>query len=171
MQEVFISISDAAEVFLSPDIAGITGGTSNGSTTVIVTTDSPSGYSLSIESQNAPAMNSLTDSIDDYSTADPVDFTFSVPTGAAFGFSPSGDDIALKFLDNGAGTCGVGSTDTALACWSGLSMSDTIIARATGANHPAGATTTVHFRVSVASGAGVPAGLYIATTTMTALPL
>lgn len=170
MQEVFLSITAAADVTLAPALGGLTGGTSNGSTSVVVTTDSPSGYSLSIVAESAPAMNSDTESIPDYDTTLPADFAFTVSSGAAFGFTPEGPDVVPAFLDNGS-TCGVGSSDTSLACWSGLQTSDTVIAEATGANHPAGATTTVHFRVGVAANAGIPSGLYTATSTMTALPL
>jgi hypothetical protein len=173
MQEVYISMTTPTDVNLSPDLAGLTGGTSNGSTTVTVTTDSPSGYSLTIASEDTPAMNNGAYSITDYNEGADPDFSFVVTGGqASFGFSPSSVDLVDAFRDNGGGNlCNAGSSDTLLACWAGLSTTDTLISEGIGSNHPDGATTTLYFRVGVGSGAGVIAGLYTATTTLTALPL
>lgn len=171
MQEIYLSMTDATDVTLAPTLAGLTGGTSNGSTTVTVTTDNPAGYSLTIEAANNPAMQKGSDTIADYNQGIDNDYSFSVPTNdARFGFSPSSVDVVSAFRDNGS-LCGVGALDTALACWAGLSTTPITIAQGMDANHPAGATTTVNFRVGVGSNAGVVAGLYTATTTLTALPL
>ncbi|MEM9336682.1 MAG: LamG domain-containing protein [Patescibacteria group bacterium] len=71
MQEVFLSMTTPADVVMNPSLGGLTGGTSNGSTSVVVTTDSPSGYRLSIESENNPSMQSPEGGvIDDYGGAD-----------------------------------------------------------------------------------------------------
>lgn len=171
MQEVFLSLSTTGDVAMSPDIAGITGGTSNGSSTFTVITDSPSGYQLTIESENNPAMQSGANSIADYNAGADPDFSFV--TGAAeahLGFTPEGVDVAQPFLDDG-GTCNTGILNTSLSCWEGLSTAAVAIAEGAGSNHPAGATTTINFRVGVGSGAGVVSGVYTATTTVTALPL
>lgn len=171
MQEVYLSITTPTDIMMSPNLNGITGGTSNGSTTVTVTTDSPAGYSLSIEGLNSPAMQNGAATIADYNHGADADFSFLVSSGAAsFGFSPSSVDVVQEFKDNTA-LCGVGSADTPLACWAGLSTSPTIISQSVGSNHPDGATTTLNFRVGVGAGAGALAGLYTATTTLTALPL
>lgn len=172
MQEVYIAISGSTNVALSPSIPGVTGGTANGSTTITVTTDSPSGYSLSIAALTSPALQNGGDTIADYSPegADP-DFTFL--TGAAdahLGFSPEGADVVQRYKDNGS-VCNVNSIETTLSCWDGLSLSDAIIASDTNSNHPDGATTTVQFRVGVGGTVVQPPGTYIATTTITALPL
>ncbi len=172
MQEVFLSLAGGGPIVMDVDLPGITGGTSNGSTTFTVVTDSPAGYQLTIEAENDPAMQ-RTDgaSIADYTEVGSADFTFSVPAATAeFGFTPEGDDIASAYKDNGA-SCGVGTGDTAFACWTGLTTSATEIARGVGSNHPLGATTSVHFRVGISSGANVETGVYYATTTVTALPL
>lgn len=172
MQEVFLSLAGGGAVTMDPALPGITGGTSNGSTTFTVITDSPAGYQLTIQAENDPAMRRADlVSIADYTPTGAADFTFSVPAAAAeFGFTPEGVDIATAFQDNGA-TCGVGGGDTSLACWAGLSTTATEIARSSGSNHPTGATTTIRFRVGITSGAGVETGVYTATTTVTALPL
>jgi len=172
MQEVYIALTGASGVVMSPSIPGVTGGTANGSTTVRVTTDSLAGYELTIASEESPAMQKGSDSIADYTPAssDP-DFNFT--TGGAdahFGFTPEGADIVQRFKDNGS-SCNTGSSNTAFACWDGLSTTPQTIARQTGSNHPTGVTTTVYFRVGVGGSVVQPAGVYNATTTLTALSL
>lgn len=172
MQKVFIALTGASDVVLSPSIPGLTGGVSNGSTTVTVTTDSPSGYSLSIQAEAAPAMSSGSNLIADYSPSGAApDLVFATgPADAHLGFSPEGMDVAGRFRDDGD-SCDTGSLDTPLSCWDGLSTMPMTIATHAGSNHPLGATTTIHFRVGVGSSASVAPGVYIATTTVTALPL
>lgn len=178
MQEVYLSMTAPENVVMSPDLPGITGGTSNGSTTVIVTTDSPAGYSLTIEAENSPAMqrDGGGESIADYNDGSSITDNFVVGAGEAkFGFTPDGDDVTDVFLYStlAPNTCGTGFGDSSSPdfCWSGLTTTGTIIAEGSGSNHPAGATTSVYFRVGVGSNAGVIAGVYTATTTLTALPL
>ena len=171
MQEVFISMSAAADVVL-PNIPGITGGTATGSNFVVVTTDSPAGYQLTIRANQSPAMQSAVGTIADYVPTGAVpDFTFTNdPAEAQFGFSPEGTDIAVRYQDSG-GVCGVVGSDTSLRCYDGLNTSARVIAETTNANHPAGATTTLRFQLALGGSIVVPAGTYIATTTITALPL
>ena len=172
MQSVYIAITGVTPVTLSPSIVGIVGGNAFGSTTVTVTTDSASGYTLTIEAESTPAMQKGADVINDYTpvTADP-DFTFTTDgDDVHLGFSPEGVDVVQRFLDDG-GSCNAGSSDTLLRCWDGLSTTAEMIASAGSANHPNGATTTIEFQVGIGNAAVVPAGDYIATTTVTALPL
>lgn len=172
MQEVFISLASAGDVVMSPDLPGLTGGTANGSTTFTVITDSPSGYSLTIEAENSPAMQNGPYSIADYNAGVDPDPSFLIIGGAAsFGFTPEGVDVVQKFLDDNGGTCNSGSYNNTLTCWDGLATTAIPIAAGIGSNHPNGATTTVRFRVGIGSGAGVIAGVYTATSTVTALPL
>ncbi len=170
MQEVYLSLAVSGDVTMSPSLPGVTGGTSNGSTTFTVTTDSPAGYQLTLRAENDPAMQSGPYTIADYDAGPEPDFSFVTGSSDAhFGFTPEGVDIVQAWLDDG-GTCGLDTGDTSLACWDGLSTIDRLIAQG-GSSHPTGATTTVHFRVGIGSGAGVTAGVYTATTTVTALPL
>jgi len=172
MQEIFISLAGGADVVMSPALPGITGGEANGSSTFTVITDSPAGYNLTIQAANDPAMQRGDGpSINNYTPTSTADFTFSIPAASAeFGFTPEGADVVAAFLDNGT-TCGVGTTDTAFACWAPILDTTTEIARSTGANQPDGATTSVLYRVGITNGAVVPEGQYTATTTVTALPL
>jgi hypothetical protein len=176
MQEVYLSLSAPTDVVMSPNLGGLTGGTSNGSTTVTVLTDSPAGYQMTIEAEGNPAMQLIgaVGSIADYSPAGAVpDTTFTITaTDSLFGFSPTGNDIDQDFQNVGAGACDTaGETEDTEDCWDGLSTTARTISESTSANHPSGATTTVHFRVGIGGNASVPAGVYIATTTLTAYPL
>ncbi|MCA9362593.1 hypothetical protein KC906_04410 [Candidatus Kaiserbacteria bacterium] len=172
MQEVYVSLTTTGNVIMSPDLPGLTGGTSNGSSTFTVITDSPSGYRLTIEAENDPAMQSGGNTIADYDEGVETDYSFITGgSDAHFGYTPEGDDIVQAFKDDGAGTCNVDVQDSSLACWAGLSTTPVVMAEGVGSNHPNGATTTVHFRVGIGSGAGVIAGVYTATTTVTAVPL
>ncbi len=171
MQEVFISLSEPQNVTLTPSIGGLSGGVAIGSTSVLVLTDSPSGYELTLVAANAPAMRKGADTIADYvpaaaPNADPGLITD--PTDAHFGYSIGGTDMAQHFKNNGV-LCGVGSNTTASFCWQGLSTSSRVIANGD-ANQPVGASTTLFFKVELGTGVAVPPGEYIATTTVTALP-
>lgn len=171
MQEIYLSLQVTGDVTMSPSLPGVTGGTANGSTTFTVLTDNPAGYQLTLEAENNPAMQFGVYSIANYDAGAGADFSFAVGDGEAFfGFTPEGVDIPQVFLDDG-GICGVDTLDTNFACWVGASTSAQVIAQGSGANHPSGATTTVHFRVGLGSNAGVIAGVYTATTTVTVLPL
>ncbi|MEK7641508.1 MAG: hypothetical protein AAB365_00775 [Patescibacteria group bacterium] len=172
MQETYIALAPAADVAMSPAIGGITGGISNGSTGFTVTTDNPAGYTVTIKASSTPAMQSPLDTVADHSAgaANPS-FGFTVPvTASAFAFTPEGTDIASTFKDDGA-SCNTGSGDTSFACWAGLSTAPQTIVSRTSANHPSGTLTTINFQVRSGSEHVLVAGIYVATTTITALPL
>ncbi|MBP6942439.1 MAG: hypothetical protein KBB55_00135 [Candidatus Buchananbacteria bacterium] len=168
----FISMSDSGDFELSPPLGGITGGTANGSTTVSVLTNNPSGYALYIKTETTPALTSDTDEISDYVPAGAVpDYNFSIPSAAAvFGFSPEGADIVADFLDDG-NDCGVGSSDAVDRCWQGLDTVDQLIASRPTSNNPTPSETVIKFQVGIDSGRNLTAEIYRATTTVTAIEL
>lgn len=171
MQEVYLAMTNVGVVSLSPSIPGVSGGTANGSTTVTVTTDSVSGYQLTIQAENNPAMQKGADSIADYTPTGDPDYTFT--TGAAdshLGYTPEGSDVVQLFLNSGS-TCNSGSSNDTSSCWDGLSTAAVAIAAGNGSNHPTGTDTSVRFRVGVGGAATQAPGVYVATTTLTALPL
>jgi hypothetical protein len=174
MQEVFISVSDPGTVTLEGTLGGITGGESNGSTTVTVITDSPGGYQLSIVAEAAPALRKGSDTIADYvpDSGSVPDYLFATaPTEAHLGFSPVGIHTVTRYRSSG-GVCNVGAgSSEPLRCWDGLSTTPRLIAQGAGANHPSGATTTLQFKVGFGGSVVVPPGMYVATTTLTAIPL
>lgn len=173
MQEVFISITSPATVTMEGPLGGLSGGESNGSTSVTVVTDSPSGYQLTISANGSPAMQKGSDSIADYvpDALPAADFVFVTAANEAhFGFSPYGSDVVERYQNDGL-DCGIAGSTTLLRCWDGLSMSEQVIAQGAGANHPIGTATTLQFKVGLGGGLAVPPGTYTATTTLTALPL
>lgn len=173
MLEVYIAMNTVADVSLSPTIPGLGGGGSTGSTSVWVVTDSRSGYQLSMRAEAAPAMNKGVDSIADYAPAGAIPDTWFTTgaTDAHFGFSPFGPDVVQRYLESG-GVCNqpAGSASST-ACWDGASTTALLIAAATSANQPTGATTTIEFQVGVGSAAVLNPGDYYATTTLTAIAL
>jgi len=173
MQDSYIALSASGNVSLSSSIPGVSGGVATGSATITVTTDSLAGYELTIEAESSPAMQSGANTISDYSPAgsDP-DFTFTIGVSDAyFGFSPEGADIVQRFLDNGLICNQSGGSDTADACWDGLSTSAATIASGAGSNHPLGTDTVIEFQVGVGGSVIQPTGTYVATTTITAISL
>lgn len=172
MQEVYLALSGGDNVTMTPSIPGVTGGIANGSTTLTAVTDSPSGYELTVESSASPAMVSGANSIADYAPVggDP-DLHFSTDsTDSHFGFSPFGDDVVQRFQTNGS-SCNVSGSASSTACWDGLSTTPETIAQRTSANQPDGTDTTIYFRVGVGSSVLQADGSYVATTTVTLLPL
>jgi hypothetical protein len=171
MVTTFLSMTAPDNVTMTPSIPGVSGGFSNGSTTVTVTTDSPAGYQLTIEAENSPALRKGADTIADYVPVGVPDFTFTTdPTDSHFGYSPSSVDTVLRFKDNGV-SCNDNTQETLLACWDGLDTVAEPISRSSGANTPNGATTTIYFRVGVGGSVVQTGGVYTATTTLTALSL
>ncbi len=173
MQTVYVSVAVASSsLTLSPALGGLSGGVSSGSTTITVLTDSPSGYELTIEASASPAMQAGSETIADYvPTASPApDLSFLTASGDVhFGFAVYGSDVVARYRNNG-GLCDVGSSSTPETCWDGLSTTPRAIARG-GANQPNGAVTEVYFQVGIGGSTAVLPGTYIATTTVTALPL
>ncbi len=173
MQTSYLAVTAAAaDVAMSPSIPGLTGGTSNGSTSITVLTDNPAGYQMNIKSSSSPALRSVNDSFADYTPAgaDP-DYSFSVAVSASeFGFSPEGADIVQRFKDNGS-SCNVGSGDTASACWAALTTTDQTISQSTTGNHPNGVQTSIRFRAYSGPNHFQLEGAYYATSTITILPL
>lgn len=172
MVDVYIAMTAAADVVMSPDIGGISGGTANGSTAVTVTTDSFAGYQLTIVASTSPALHTSTDSFADYVPTGSSDYTFSIlSTASAFAFTPEGTDIVQKYKDDGVSACNTGSSDTADACWNGLSTSQETISQSSSANTPSGTQTTIKFRASSGGSHVQTNGTYQATSTVTAIAL
>lgn len=146
MQSSFISISDPTDLVMT-SMAGLSGGSSEGTMSWTVLTDNKAGYSMTIAASTTPALKSAQDSLDDYTPAgsDP-DFNFSIPsTTSAFGFSPEGSEALPRYRDNGF-ACNTGSSETTGKCWDGLSVTPKAIAGSSTSNMPSGSNITVRFR-------------------------
>ncbi len=173
MQNIFISVSSPADVTLSPDINGLTGGTGDGSATWTVITDNVAGYEMYIKSDSSPAMSDGSgNSFSDYTpTGSNPDYNWSVSsTSSGFGFTPEGSDIVQKYKDDGV-SCNTGTLDTQNTCWTGFSTTNELISKSTTANHPSGTDTLVRFRAESGNQNILPNGSYTASIIVTVLPL
>ena len=181
-------IVDAVNTTLSGSLNGITGGTANGSTTVVVQTNSPTGYVMDIAFFNNGTPETMrgrvsgSSAIRDYiasstgSTTNPYEPTFlfsTASTAAVFAYTVSAadsSDLDQSFLNNGT-TCNSGAGYTVDRCWmTPATTTFKIIDRDTDA--VTGATSTLHFRVHVPNNPspGVVADTYTATATLTVAP-
>ncbi len=93
----YIAITNAANVTL-PNLGGISGGNSVGSSAWSVTTDDQAGYQLTISASTNPALisTSTNASLANYikSITTTADYIFTVaPSTSVFGFTPEGTDI------------------------------------------------------------------------------
>jgi hypothetical protein len=165
----------AADVAMSPAIAGITGGTANGSTYIVILTNNDTGYTMTISASNSPAMRGNVNggSIADYTTSvsNVPDYAFD-STGVRFGYTVSAastSDLAQKFLDNGS-ACNTGALDTSgsTSCWYGLSTTATSVVSRNTYSPSTGATTTLYFRTYVPANSFIIEDTYTATSTLTA---
>lgn len=173
MQAVQISLSPIAAVVLSPSIGGVSGGTSTASTTFTVITDNPAGYEVTIQAEGEPAMQETdtANTIADYVPTGAADFSFVLgSTDAHFAYSVFSPAAANRFLHDTI-ACNTGFNNTAETCWDGLSTTTAVIATESSANQPAGTDTTIYFQLGVGGVVNQAPGTYIATTTITALPL
>lgn len=173
MQDVFISLTQPDPVTLSPAIPGVSGGTSTGSTTLTVTTDNPAGYDIEIAATADPAMQTAGSAatIADYVPSGASDFTFTTASSQAhLGYNVVSSAAATQFINDGS-SCGSGGLNTSVNCWDGLDTTGAVIASAGTANHPTGTDIVIHFQVGVGDNVVQPPGTYVATTTVTAIPL
>ena len=173
MYTSFISMSAIGSTSL-PAMSGIATGVSTSTIPATVITDNPAGYFLTLQATSSPALKSASGaSFADYvPTATPSpDFVFTVGSGAsAFGFSVLSTDASTRYLNNGS-SCNTGSSNTAFACWDGLSTTAAVIAQSSGANYPAGTLTTVGIEAKVGTAKIQDSGTYSATVILTATTL
>lgn len=165
----YISITTAADLAL-PSLGGISSDQSTGDVSWTVTTDNSAGYELSVEAQTEPALASSDDSFEDYvPSGGTPDFSFTVSAGSsAFGFSPEGNDVTSAYRDNGV-TCGVGSGDTANACWDGFATTTKTVSQSTASNQPTGTQTTLSIQAANGANHVQAAGNYSSVITVTAV--
>ncbi len=177
-------VVDAVNTTLSGSLNGITGGTANGSTTVVVQTNSPTGYTMDIAFFNNSTPQTMqgrttgSESIRDYpATGGEPTYAFSTAsTSAVFAYTVTADstsDLDQSFLNNGSNACNqpAGSRASYDNCWMEPAVSTfQVIDRDSDA--VSGATTTLHFRVHVPNNPnpGLVADTYTATATLTVAP-
>ncbi len=172
----------ATNVVASGTINGLTGGTANGTSTVVVKTNSFGGYNMTIAFTNNGTPNAMlgdvfaSQSIHDYPAAGGIPtYNFSTASSAAvFAYTvgaTDNTDIAQAFLDDGGSNCNeLAGSYTADKCWMEPQTSSYQIIDRTSAA-PTGATSTIAFRIHVPNNPspGLVADTYTATATLTAL--
>lgn len=183
-QEVTSEISFktlANDVVMTPDLAGITGGTAYGTSTVAITTNNPTGYVMSISFATLTAMQgeNLNSDIDNYtpSVGGTPDFTFAVGANdAEFAYSVYSDttpDDASQLFTNDGGACNTGTAETLYRCWYGAADATSLVQLIDRPNATpgTGATSTILFRVGITSNPSpaIETGFYNATATLTAV--
>lgn len=180
-------LTSASDVTMNGTLNGITGGISSGTTTVVVLTNDSAGYNMTLRFASTTAnpgiaMNGNTQGgyIANYTPATPgvPDFGFSVAANAAeFAYAVDASttaDLDTSFRNNGSACNDAGGGDVAFGCWmnptTSPSYAETIINR-TSETSASGATTSIGFRIQIASNPApaVPEDTYVATATLTAL--
>lgn len=178
-QEISFSLLPPPNVIMSPQLGGLTGGTSNGQTQFIVTTNNSTGYNVTLFASSSGAMINIATSsysIPAYipAVASIPDFTFTVPPPAArFGYtvaaSTTGD--VVQAFRNLTGVCNMlAGTANGTNCWLNASSTAFTILNSSLPTPASGATSTLFFRVGISANPNpvIPNGTYVATTTITA---
>ena len=175
-----ITISDAADMTLTPSISGITGGSGSSTdhTTWTITTNNTSGYELTLNKNNTLRLSGggANREFSDYASSTPVDYNWSSPGSGQtrFGFNvsaaASSTDIVAKYRDNGAGTCGTGDNVSDGQCWNGIpdTGDEEAIANRTTWTPTGGVTVSVKFRTEAGADNYLESGDYTTTITATA---
>lgn len=167
------------DVTMDGSIAGVTGGTANGTTNFVCTSNNDTGYYVTIDfydNTGAYAMigdTTADESIHDYAgdVSNEPSYSFTANAAAQLAYtvhSSSTVDSDQSFLSNGSDTCNTGAVSSGgTTCWKAPSTTPfQIVDRTTAAT--TGASTTVTFRVVVPSGPSpVPqSDTYTATATL-----
>jgi hypothetical protein len=169
-------VATSTDVTMSPSLAGISGGTSNGSYGVRVRTNNATGYNMTLAFSSTTAMgrNGGGGYISNYNPAATTapDYTFANETFSQFGYTvvaSTSADLATYFRDNGS-ACNTGAGNTTNTCWMAPSTTARTIINRTTATGATGATTTLNFRVNIPSNPipAIQTGTYTATATLTA---
>ncbi len=166
-----------SNVTLSPSLSGLTGGTANGATQMVVSTNNPTGYNMTLTASSSAGMLGEANggTIPAYvpATAGVPDFTFTTPANTArFGYTVEASttaDLDQSFLDNGS-ACNTGAADAVDSCWLNASTTAETIVNRSSQTLSSGSTTTIKFRVQIQTlpSPTIPADTYTATTTVTA---
>ncbi len=161
----------------SPSLSGLTGGTSNGTTTFSVATNDSAGYSVEISFvSNLGSRVLVFDDDNDIGFSNVAGFTDDLTEPASgeaglFGYTVVGNNVATDFGDNGS-SCDGSTTGTSDACFfmqGTPSTPETIITNSS-ATSPAGDENSVVFRAVIGPDPDptLPSGSYTATATLTA---
>ncbi len=170
----------ATNITLSPSIGGLSGGSSDGTTQVVVSTNNLTGYTMTLAASSSVGMignAAPSNNIPAYvsSVANVPDYTFTTPSNKArFGYTISASTTAeldQKFLTNGS-ACNTGSTNPGLLhCWLNASTTAVTLITSAAPTAASGSTSTLAFHVVINANPtpAIPNDTYVATTTLTAV--
>jgi hypothetical protein len=172
-------LTPAADITMSPSLAGITGGTSNGSTYVRVLTNNALGYNMTLSASSSAGMlgNSQGGTIPALvpAVAGVPDYAFTTMAANTAGFAYTVEasttgEITQPFRDNGS-ACNTGSGEVANTCWLNATTGPMMIVNRSSQTAASGATTTIKFRTIImpSPSPAIPQDTYVATTTLTAV--
>lgn len=161
-----LSMTDPADVLLSPDIGGMTGGASTGNTSFTVITSNTAGFSTTVQSSDQLSHITLTDYFKDYTTAAPT-FTWSNPVDSGFGYNVVSTVAAPAFKNNGTSACGSGTSNDITHCWIGFSTATPYTILTTNTAQKTGVTATINLQAYLAPNQQFSDGSYTTTITVT----
>lgn len=155
VSEELVLTCDVTTVAMSPNIAGITGGTATGARECLVRTNNFGGYTLSAKAASDPAMqhtvNSATVFANYTGTPNTITWATVADSVAEFGYNATG----VQATNNGI--------------WYALTDSDFTVASSSVATSFVGVTTSMNYQAQAGDKAMMPSGLYRANVIMTAL--
>lgn len=172
-------LTPSSNVTMSPALAGITGGTSNGSTYVRVLTNNASGYNMTLTASSSGGMigNAQGGSIPALvpTVAGVPNYAFATMAANLAGFAYTVEasttgEVTQSFRDNGS-ACNTGSGETVDSCWLNATSGPMLIVNRSSETAASGATTTIKFRTIImpSPSPAIPQDTYVATTTLTAV--
>ncbi len=168
LNETFISITLASPASMTPALESGASTIASGTTAVTVITDNPAGYKLEINASTTPALKLGANSINDYSEATSgIAEQWSLPSGVAFGFSATGNDVVANFKNSGS-SCGSGTANG--LCFLGFDgVTKLLVSRIYSRTPVSGNVTTIRYRAEN-KGASIAEGTYAGTITLTVTP-
>ena len=173
-------LTPSSDITMSPSLAGLTGGTANGSTYVRVLTNNATGYSMSLTASSSSGMIGNTQGGNIPALVPAVagvpDYAFSTMGSNLAGFAYTVEasttgEVTQPFRDNGSNTCNTGSTEGVNTCWLNATTGPMLIINRSTETAASGATTTIKFRTIImpSPAPAIPQDTYVATTTLTAV--
>jgi hypothetical protein len=169
-----ITISAPANVTMLPAIAGMTGGTGNGTATWTVATNDTLGFSMGLMASTTPALKFSSYSFADYTEAAAVpDFTWTVAAAdSEFGYTVEPATVAdtvLALKDNGTACGGTATLNAVDTCWDGFTTSNVVVINRSSITTSSGQAEVVKFRAQSGASHFQEEGTYTATITATAV--
>lgn len=168
--EAGISITSPSDETMSRNI-GVSADTATGDTVWNVKTNNAAGYTLSVKATTSPAMHNGSNSIDDYTPAvAATPETWSVSSGAEFGFSAFGTDVPTGTWGTDSDCIAAAHVPSAGLLYRDFDTSDIQIATRAATTTTAGVDSTVCFAVEQDT-FYIPSGVYQASIVATASTL